>query len=221
MAERVSDAPNGAASEAVTPSSGRFIVFEGGEATGKSTQAALFATRIGAVLTREPGGTDVGRLLRALVLDPSVECLDARAEALLMLADRAQHVAELIRPALDRNVDVVSDRFAGSTLAYQGYARGLDVAELAELSRWAAGGLEPDVVILLDVPTDLAVSRLSGGLDRMEGAGAEFHHRVAEGYRSLSAADPMRWCVVDGSGTIEEVSARVHLAFDRWSRSVS
>lgn len=196
---------------------GRLIVFEGGEASGKSTQAALLAGRLGAVLTREPGGTAVGRSLRALVLDPSVSGLDPRAEALVMLADRAQHVAEVVRPALAGGADVVSDRFSGSTLAYQGYARGLDVAELAGLSAWASGGLEPDLVILLDVAADVAVARLGHDLDRMEDAGADFHRRVASGYRALAAADPARWCVVDGSGTVDEVTARVDAAFARWS----
>ena len=201
----------------MTGGRGRLIVFEGGEASGKSTQAALLAERLGAVLTREPGGTDVGRSLRSLVLDPSVSGLDPRAEALVMLADRAQHVAEVVRPALVRGADVVSDRFSGSTLAYQGYARGLDVAELAGLSAWATDGLEPDLVILLDVAADVAVVRLGHDLDRMEGAGAEFHRRVVAGYRALAAADPARWCVVDGSGTVAEVSARVDAAFAQWS----
>jgi len=192
-------------------------VFEGGEASGKSTQAAVLAARLGAVLTREPGGTDVGRSLRALVLDPTLGRLDPRAEALLMLADRAQHVAEVVGPTLGRGADVVSDRFVGSTLAYQGYARGLDVAELGRLSSWATGGIEPDVVFLLDVPADVAIARLGRDLDRMEGAGAEFHRRVGEGYRALASADPSRWCVVDGSGTVEEVASRVMAAFERWS----
>lgn len=196
---------------------GRLIVFEGGEASGKSTQAALLAERLGAVLTREPGGTDVGRSLRALVLEPAVGHLDPRTESLLMLADRAQHVTEVIRPALARGADLVSDRFVGSTLAYQGYGRGLDVAELAGLSAWATGGVEPDVVFLLDVPVDVAIARLGRDLDRMEGAGAEFHRRVAEGYQALASADPARWCVVDGSGTVDEVSSRVMVAFERWS----
>lgn len=201
---------------------GRLIVFEGGEASGKSTQAALLARRIGAVLTREPGGTEIGRSLRALLLDPSLSSLgrlDTRAEALLMLADRAQHVAEVIRPALDRGADVVSDRFSGSTLAYQGHGRGLDVAELAPISAWAAGGLEPDLVILLDVAMDVAAARMGRDLDRMESAGAAFHRRVAEGYRALAAAEPGRWAVVDGGGAVEEVSARVRAAFDEWSAS--
>jgi len=196
---------------------GRLIVFEGGEASGKSTQAALLAERLGAVLTREPGGTEVGRSLRALVLDPALGRLDPRAEALLMLADRAQHVAELVGPMLGQGADVVSDRFVGSTLAYQGYARGLDVTELARLSAWATGGVEPDVVFLLDVPADVAIARVERDLDRMEGAGADFHRRVAEGYRALASADPDRWCVVDGSGTVDEVTSRVMVAFERWS----
>jgi dTMP kinase len=200
---------------------GRLIVFEGGEASGKSTQAALLAERLGAVLTREPGGTAVGRSLRALVLDPSVSGLDPRAEALVMLADRAQHVAEVVRPALAGGADVISDRFSGSTLAYQGYARGLDVAELAGLSAWATGGLDPDLVILLDVAADVAVGRLGDDLDRMEGAGADFHQRVVSGYRALAAADPARWCVVDGSGTVAEVTARVDAAFAQWSEARS
>jgi dTMP kinase len=110
--------------------------------------------------------------------------------------------------------DVVSDRFAGSTLAYQGYARGLDVEELAALSRWASDGLEPDMVILLDVPAEVAAARLGRELDRMEAAGAEFHVRVAEGYRSLASADPKQWRVVDGAGTVAEVEARVLAAFE-------
>lgn len=138
-----------------------------------------------------------------------------------MLADRAQHVAEVVRPALAGGADVISDRFSGSTLAYQGYARGLDVAELAGLSAWATGGLDPDLVILLDVAADVAVGRLGDDLDRMEGAGADFHQRVVSGYRALAAADPARWCVVDGSGTVAEVTARVDAAFAQWSEARS
>ena len=187
----------------------RFVVFEGGEGSGKSTQAALLAARLGAVLTREPGGTDVGRRIRAIVLDPGLPSpLDPRAEALLMAADRAQHVAEVIRPALARGDDVVSDRFAGSTLAYQGYARGLDVDELARISSWATGGLEPDLVVLLDVTPEVTAARMGRALDRMELAGDDFHRRVAEGYRALAAADP-RWVVVDGAGTVDDVAERV------------
>lgn len=185
-------------------------MFEGGEGSGKSTQAALLASRLGAVLTREPGGTEIGRRIRSLVLDPAVGvALDVRAEALLMAADRAQHVAEVIRPALARGVDVVSDRFTGSTLAYQGFARGLPVGELAELSSWATGGLEADLVILLDVPAEVAATRMKPEADRMEAAGDDFHRRVGDGYRALAAGDPARWRVVDGSGSVSEVEALV------------
>ncbi len=193
----------------------RLIVFEGGEGSGKSTQAALLAARLGAVLTHEPGGTEIGTRIRSVVLDPVVgTVLDVRAEALLMAADRAQHVAEVIRPALARGDDVVSDRFTGSTLAYQGYARGLPVDELVWLSAWATAGLEPDIVILLDVPAEVAVTRMKREPDRMEAAGDEFHRRVAEGYRLLAAADPRRWRVVEGSGSVQEVEALVMKAFE-------
>ena len=185
-------------------------MFEGGEGSGKSTQAARLAARLGAVLTREPGGTEIGRRIRSLVLDDDVgNGLDVRAEALLMAADRAQHVAEVIRPALERGLDVVSDRFTGSTLAYQGFARGLPVPELARLSAWATGGLEADLVILLDVPAGVAATRMKPDADRMEAAGEEFHRRVTEGYRALAASDPARWRVVDGSGSVQDVEALV------------
>lgn len=184
---------------------GRFIVFEGGEGSGKSTQARLLAEARGALLTHEPGDTELGTTVRRLVLGPGGGPLDARAEALLLLADRAQHVATVIRPALESGRDVVCDRFSGSTLAYQGYGRGLDVGSLETMSRWASGGLEPDVVVLLDV----VAGRSTGTPDRMEAEDAAFHARVAGGYRTLAAADPDRWIVVDGSGTIDEVAARV------------
>lgn len=189
-------------------SRGRFIVLEGGEGSGKSTQARLLADELGALLTHEPGATDAGLAIRRLVLEPSSARIGGRAEALLLLADRAQHVEAVVRPALESGRCVVCDRYSGSTLAYQGYGRGLDVDELAALSRWAAGGLEPDVVVLLDV----AEGRVSPERDRMEAEGPSFHARVVAGYRALAAGDPEHWVVVDGSGTIEEVAERVRKA---------
>lgn len=135
----------------------------------------------------------------------------ARTEVLLMLSARAQHVSEIIEPALAAGRDVVCDRFSGSTLAYQGYGRGLDPVELARLSSWAAGSLEPDRVILLRVPAEAALARrfARGGQDRVEGEGAEFFARVDAGFDAIAAADPDRWRIVDGTGTVEEVAARV------------
>jgi len=186
------------------------VAFEGGEASGKSTQAATLAARLDAVLTREPGGTAVGRHIRALVLDPANAALDTRAEALLLAADRAQHVREVVQPALRSGRHVVSDRFSGSTLAYQGHGQGLDLDQLNWLSRWASDGLEPDVVVLLDVDSGVAARRQEGQtLDRMESNMADFHDRVRVGYRSLAAADPDRWAVVDATATVDEVAARV------------
>ena len=190
---------------------GRFIAFEGGEGSGKSTQAVRLASALGALLTHEPGGTPVGALIRSLVLDPSVEGLDARTEALLVAADRAQHVSAVIRPSLATGRDVVSDRYAGSSLAYQGYGRDLPLSEVRWLSDWASGGLWPDLVLLLDVPFEQASARVRAaatGLDRFESEGVEFHSRVAAGFRELAATD-RSWVVVDGRGSVDEVFARV------------
>jgi dTMP kinase len=192
---------------------GRFIAFEGGEASGKSTQAARLAATLGAVLTREPGGTDLGRHIRRLVLGPGDDhVVGVRAEALLLAADRAEHVASVIRPALAAGRDVVTDRYAGSSLAYQGYGRGLDRADVRMLSDWASEGLWPDLVVLLDVPAAVARARLSAsgvGPDRLEAAGDEFHRRVAEGFRALAAESSETWRVVDGQGGVDEVATRV------------
>jgi len=190
----------------------RFIVFEGGEASGKSTQSSRLAGRLGALHTREPGGTAIGRLLRELMLDARTTGLDDRAEALLMAADRAQHVAEVVRPALAVGRHVVSDRYIGSTLAYQGHGRGLSVVDLRRISAWAADDLWPDLIVLLDVPPEVAAARGSGTPDRLEAAGAAFHDRVARGYRALASADPLHWVTVDGSAPADDVEAAVWAA---------
>jgi len=189
---------------------GRLVVLEGGEACGKSTQAALLAPRLGAVLTREPGGTVVGERIRSLLLDPALGAeLDARAEALLMAAARAQHVAEVVAPALASGRAVVSDRFIGSSLAYQGYGRGLPQSDLAALSAFAAEELGADVVVLLDLAPTVAAARRGAVPDRLEAAGEAFHRRVEEGFAALAAADPDHWVVVDARGSIDEVADRV------------
>ncbi len=193
---------------------GRLIAVEGGEGSGKSTQAARLADHLDAVLTREPGGTPIGEHLRSLVLDPEGRAPDARTEALLMAAARAQHVAEVIGPALAAGRDVVTDRYIGSSLAYQGIGRGLGVEAVAGLSAFATDGLDADLVVLIEVDAATTASRLDRPLDRIEQAGDGFHARVAAAYRALAAADPDRWLIVDGTGTIEEVAVRVAGAVD-------
>ena len=195
--------------------SARWIALEGGEGSGKSTQAALLASARSAVLTREPGGTPVGARIRELVLGVVDGTIDPRAEALLMAADRAQHVRSVVAPALESGRDVVSDRSVWSSLAYQGYGRGLDVAWLRSLSDWAMGGRWPDVAVLVDVPAATAadrVARTGRALDRMEAEEGGFHERVRAGFAALAAAAPAEWVVVDGDASPEVVAARVAAA---------
>ncbi|HUR78446.1 MAG TPA: dTMP kinase [Acidimicrobiales bacterium] len=194
----------------------RLIAFEGGEGSGKSTQAARLAERLGARLTREPGGTPLGERIRAVVLDPANGPVDPRAEALLMAAARAQHVADVIEPALVRGETVVTDRYIGSSLAYQGHGHGLSVDELVQLSHWATDGRPADLVVLLTVPAEVAAERLRRPTDRMERLGKKFHRRVNDGFGALAAQDPDHWLVIDGVGPIDDVAARVNAAYDRW-----
>ncbi|HLK45370.1 MAG TPA: dTMP kinase [Acidimicrobiales bacterium] len=189
-----------------------WVALEGGEGSGKSTQSRLLAEALGALLTREPGGTPVGERVRSLLLDPTVDALDGRAEALLMAADRAQHMADVVAPALAAGRDVVSDRSAWSSLAYQGYGRGLPIDELRKLSDWALRGRWPDLAVLVRVPDDVVAARLveaGRAADRFEAEGEAFHRRVREGFEALAAAEPERWAVVDGSGSVADVAARV------------
>jgi dTMP kinase len=189
---------------------GRLIALEGIDGCGKSTQARLLADRLGALLTFEPGATAVGGLLRTLLIEPAQAPVAERTEALLMAADRAQHVAEVVRPALDRGTWVVTDRYSASTMAYQGYGRGLDLEELERLVQWATGGLAPDLSILIEVDLALGLARRSGWADdRMEGQGDGFRQRVADGYRRLAHRQETPWLVVDGAGTVAEVAAEV------------
>jgi len=193
---------------------GRFIVLEGGEACGKTTQARLLVERLRAsgrkvVTTFEPGKTDAGAQIRALLLDGPDRIAPA-TEALLLAADRAQHVEEVVRPALERGEDVVSDRYVPSSLAYQGIGRGLGVDRVDELNRWATGGLEPDLVVVLDLPEGVTALRDVGPPDRLERESAAFHARVREAYREL--ARDRGWIVVDAGGSIEDVADGVWAA---------
>jgi len=189
--------------------SGRLIAVEGVDASGKSTQARMLADSLGAECTFQFGATNVGRVIRDVLLDPANESVDDRTEALLIIADKAQHVAEIVGPALESGRDVVTDRFTASTLAYQGYGRGLDLDELEAMMRFATGGLEPDLNVLMDLPPEQAWRRLGSSVDRFEGQGREFLERVRDGFLALATADPQRWAVVDAAGTTDEVAAQI------------
>ena len=190
---------------------GHFIAFEGGEGSGKSTQARRLAERLGsqARLTFEPGDSPLGAEVRRLVLDSPDLDVNERAEALLMAADRAQHVAEVIEPALDAGRTVICDRFAGSSIAYQGHGRQLPASEVEQLSRWATQGRWPDLVVLLEVPPEAAASRLRRAKDRLESAGDDFHRRVHDGFLLQAMEDPDRWAIIDGTGTEDEVAEAI------------
>ena len=187
-----------------------YIALEGLEGCGKSTHTKRLGDHLNAVITREPGGTRIGALLRAILADPENVDLDRRTEALLMAADRAQHMAEVIKPALDRGEHVVSDRSIYSTLAYQGYGRQLGTEALLSISTWALNDRLPDLVIYIDVPTDVLNARLAKrDLDRFEREGADFFARIAEGFRELRAADPERWIIIDGTVPKDDVEAAI------------
>ena len=201
---------------AAVPQPGLFVVFEGGEGAGKSTQSRLLADRLRAhgdvVHTREPGGTPVGEAVRAVVLDPAHEGMSDRAEALLFAAARGEHVHRVVRPALDRGAVVLCDRYLDSSVAYQGVGRGLGVEAIAGLSLWATQGLLPDLTVLLDVDPALGLARVDDP-NRLEGESLEFHREVRAGFLALAAADPPRYLVVDASrepaAIAAEVAARV------------
>ena len=191
---------------------GIFITMEGPDGSGKTTQIALLAkvlTRAGleVVQTREPGGTPLADRIRALVLDPAHDKMTARAEALLYMAARTQHTAELIRPAMERGAVVISDRYADSTLVYQGVARGLPMDSLIWLNRFATEDLTPDLTLLLDGDTDCLAQRVTsrGNKDRLDNEDAEFHRKVREGFLLLAAQNPERFRVIDADRTVESI----------------
>jgi len=205
---------------------GRFAVLEGPDGSGKSLQVRTLAERLrgrGLTVThsREPGGTAMGEQVRRIVNDPGPTLRGPRADVMLYTAARAQLVDEVIEPALHRGEVVVCDRYHTSTLAYQGYGSGMDLDLLRRIQEWATGGLDPDLVVLLDVPPKTGLDRRAAGdageLTRWEDESRfdlAFHARVREGYLEMAAADPDRWVVVDGAGTVEEVTAEVGRVVD-------
>ncbi|MBI3973499.1 MAG: dTMP kinase [Chloroflexi bacterium] len=200
---------------------GRFITFEGPEGGGKSTQSRLLQERleragIALVHTREPGGTPIGKELRAMLLAPERPAPTPVAQVLLLSADRAQHVAEVIRPALAAGKTVISDRFFDATLAYQGYGEGLDLEMLGTITRFATGGLVPDLTVLVEIDVAVGLERKraafrdgSGELNRIDRRDLTFHQRVREGYLTLAEAEPARFLVVDGTRPLEEIAERI------------
>jgi len=192
---------------------GRYIVFEGAEACGKSTQAARLAARLDAVLTRETGGTDIGRRIREILHDTAVDNLAPRAEALLTAADRAQHIEQIVAPALSAGRHVVSDRSVYSTLAYQGYGRMLPLDEVREINQWAVHSWWPELVVLIEVDPAVLDERMRDrDLDRFEREGDDFHGRVRAGFAEMAAADPHRWVVIDGNRPLDAVEADIATA---------
>lgn len=189
---------------------GRYIALEGAEACGKSTHAALLASDLGAVLTRETGGTRIGAEIRDILHDPVNTDLSDKAEVLLIAADRAQHCHEIVRPALASGRHVVSDRSAYSSLAYQGYGRGIALDVVRATNDWALDGVWPDLVVLIDVPPEVLAERMRDRiLDRFEQADGEFHARVRAGFAAMAAGNPDHWLVVDGAGDQDDVAALI------------
>ena len=193
---------------------GLFIAFEGGEGSGKTTQARLIAIwlrEIGydVVTTHEPGATKVGMRLRALLLDTAHTGMSPHAEALMYAADRAEHVASVIKPALDRGAVVISDRYVDSSLAYQGNGRGLSNSDIAQLNSWATGGRMPDLTILLDMPPEAGLGRRARSADRLEAEPPEFHRRVRAGFLALAREDPPRYLVLDATRSVAEISSEI------------
>ena len=188
---------------------GIFLVFEGIDASGKSTQAKRIAKELNALFTFEPGDTAVGKDLRRWLLDAATP-MKPETEALLMTADRSHHVDTLIKPTLESAKSVVADRFYASTLAYQGYGRGVDLSQLRAATQLAIGDCLPDLTILIDLPVDVANERRErNAKDRFESSDIDFHNRVRSGYLELAKTDGVEWFVVDGTKSEAEVAALI------------
>ena len=199
---------------------GLFITLEGGEGAGKSTQMAFVQQMLQQSLdtagkklhvTREPGGTDLSEQIRGLLLDHRQTAMDSDTELLLMFAARAQHLAQLIRPALAAGEWVLCDRFTDATYAYQGGGRGIDMARIALLEDWVQGSLRPDLTLLLDLPIDVGMARAGqrGELDRFEREKVDFFEKVRQTYRDRAAAEPERFRVIDAAQDIEQVQQQI------------
>ena len=192
---------------------GVFVCFEGGEGSGKSTQARLLSQRLAEqgyvpLLTFEPGDTPVGKELRRIVLSPETGELSHRTEALLYAADKAEHVDTVVQPALDRGEVVITDRYVDTLLAYQGSGRELRIEEVEEVARWATHGLRPHLTVVLDVDPVEGLGRFEGR-DRIEAEGLEFHDRARQSFLELAAADPDHYLVLDARHPVDEIAAAI------------
>ncbi len=197
---------------------GKFVTFEGADGSGKTTQIEMIKKYLEekgyeCFLTREPGGSALGNKIREILLHYDGE-VDSLCELLLYMADRAQHVNTVIRPALERGQIVLCDRYTDSSVAYQGYARGLDVERIIKLNKIATEDLEPDLTIVFDVETEIAIKRVGEIKDRLEQEGIEFHKKLRKGYLELAKRFPERIKVVNANLSIEEVFSQVKMLFD-------
>ena len=220
--------PNAAADDAerawMRALAGRFVVFDGPDGSGKSTQFRRFADAargagLEVVEVREPGGTPIGEKIRTILLDPANAEMTVRTEMLLYMASRAQLFTQRIEPALRAGALVLADRFVSSTLAYQGAAGGMDEDDIVAVGRVATGNHVPDLTVVFDVSTDVALSRLSPLLDRMEGKGREFHMKVRAGYLAQARRWPDRYAVVDSSVAPDAVTAALCTVVRAWTES--
>lgn len=201
---------------------GLFVTFEGIEGSGKSTQIIQLADYLkakgyNAVVTREPGGTLIGSAIRKILLNPGFSGMDYHTEVLLYAADRAQHVAEVVRPALENGDMVISDRYIDSSVAYQHYGRGLPLDFILDVNERAVQGLKPDLTFLLSVPVALGLERATKvAADRIERESIEFHTRVETGFQKLAVSEPTRWHIIDGTRSIDEIHQEIVKAVDKF-----